>query len=261
MDISPSNNVDFAKGARLSHLHPGPLSAPLKRSYKINKIKSHQVCKNNHTMTNKEFGDNLKLLTDKVLLPYAMSLTSNHHHDANDLCQTTLMKLIENKDQYLEADYPKAFAKRILKNALIDNYRKETISLTSSNEDPEIMGIPRSGYSFDKQGYPVNEKNERVLKNVLLATETAKSKPASIEQNNMQIEQPGDQEEQAEYAELLNCLEKHDDTDKTILTMRAVGNSYEEIQEVLEGISLVHLRKKATRARFTLANCMGTNYE
>ena len=43
--------------------------------------------------------------------------------------------------------------------------------------------------------------------------------------------------------------------------MRAVGNSYEEIQEVLEGISLVHLRKKATRARFTLANCMGTNYE
>ena len=59
------------------------------------------------------------------------------------------------------------------------------------------------------------------------------------------------------YQELLSCLEKFDETDKTILAMLGAGNSYEEIQEVVENISMANLRVKASRARIRLANCMG----
>ena len=31
--------------------------------------------------------------------------------DAEDLCQTTILKLIENKDKFLSAEYPLAYAK------------------------------------------------------------------------------------------------------------------------------------------------------
>ena len=48
------------------------------------------------------------------LLPYASSLIGNHH-DAEDLCQLTILKLIENKEKFLAAEYPLAYAKKILK--------------------------------------------------------------------------------------------------------------------------------------------------
>ena len=59
------------------------------------------------------------------------------------------------------------------------------------------------------------------------------------------------------YQELLNCLEKFDETDRTILAMLGAGNSYEEIQEVVSDISMANLRVKANRARIRLANCIG----
>jgi RNA polymerase sigma-70 factor (ECF subfamily) len=59
------------------------------------------------------------------LLPFALSLSGNVA-DAEDLCQATILKLIENKDKFLSAEYPLAYAKTILRNGFIDNCRKDS---------------------------------------------------------------------------------------------------------------------------------------
>ena len=59
------------------------------------------------------------------LLPFALSLSGNIA-DAEDLCQATILKLIENKDKFLSAEYPLAYAKTILRNGFIDNCRKDS---------------------------------------------------------------------------------------------------------------------------------------
>ena len=139
---------------------------------------------------------------------YAMSLSSNNYDDASDLIQATILKLMNNEDKLMDSDQPMAYAKRILKNNFIDNYRKE----------------------------------KRMI---------------SIEANDIPITNDGFQEQSVMYQELLSCLEKFDETDKTILAMLGAGNSYEEIQEVVENISMANLRVKARRARIRLANCLG----
>ena len=137
-----------------------------------------------------------------------MSLSRNNYDDAQDLIQTTILKLMNNKAKLMNSDQPMSYAKRILKNNFIDNYRKE----------------------------------KRMI---------------SIEANDIPITNDGFQEQSVMYQELLSCLEKFDETDKTILAMLGAGNSYEEIQEVVENISMANLRVKASRARIRLANCMG----
>jgi DNA-directed RNA polymerase specialized sigma24 family protein len=52
----------------------------------------------------------LKLVADK-LVPYALTLT-NDLSNAEDLCQQTLIKLIENQQKFLNAEYPYAYAKK-----------------------------------------------------------------------------------------------------------------------------------------------------
>lgn len=150
----------------------------------------------------------LKLMTPK-LLPYAMTLVG-HIDNAEDLCQQTLMKLIENEEKFLNAEYPYAYAKTILRNLFIDKYRQE--SKTDNLEDVNIE--PTYEQNFD----------------------------ATIE-----------------HQELLDCLAKHEETDRTILGMLGAGHSYQDIQRFLGGISLVNLRVKASRARATLADCMEGN--
>ncbi len=108
----------------------------------------------------------------------------------------------------MDSDQPMAYAKRILKNNFIDNYRKV-------------------------------------------------KRMVSIDANDIPITNDGFQEQSVRYQEMLNCLEDFDETDKTILVMLGIGNSYEEIQEVVSDISMANLRVKANRARIRLANCMG----
>ena len=163
-----------------------------------------KVCKNRIEMPFKELITHLS----KRLMGYAMSLSSNNYDDAQDLIQTTILKLINNEDKLMDSDQPMSYAKRILKNNFIDNYRKE-------------------------------------------------KKMVSIEANDIPITNDGFQEQSVMYQELLSCLEKFDETDKTILAMLGAGNSYEEIQEVVDDISMANLRVKASRARIRLANCMG----
>ena len=100
------------------------VSVPAKiRQHKSISVKhsSLEVCKNRKHMP---FKDLLSSITKK-LMSYALMLTSNNEDDAWDLIQSTIEKLIKNKETLQASNQPVAFAKRILKNNFIDNYRKE----------------------------------------------------------------------------------------------------------------------------------------
>ena len=77
-----------------------------------------EVCKNKEVTVLKE-----KLLeTNKKIMPYALTLVGSYA-DAEDLCQTTMMKLIENQDKFLQSNTPNAYAKTILRKTIL-NYTK-----------------------------------------------------------------------------------------------------------------------------------------
>ena len=159
-----------------------------------------EVCKNKEVTILKE-----KLLeANKKLMPYALTLVN--YEDALDLCQTTMMKLIENQEKFLQSNTPAAYAKKILRNTFIDIYRKQKKIVPLSAESLE------SSYNFDAS---------------------------------------------CEYEEMLRCLEKHNEVERTIIGMLESGNSYKEMQEFIGDISIANLRVKALRARKTLAECMG----
>ena len=172
------------------------------------KKSKNKVFKNRLEMPFKELIKHIS----KKLMGYAMVLTSKNEDDAWDLMQSTIEKLLKNKDKLIDSDQPMAYAKRILKNNFIDNYRKE-------------------------------------------------KRMVSIEANDIAVTSKGNQEQSVELEELLDCLEKFDETDKTILAMLGVGNTYKEIQEVIGDISLANLRVKSNRARIKLANYMVRDYE
>tara|TARA_Y100001970_G_C14217913_1_gene850789 strand:+ start:882 stop:1460 length:579 start_codon:yes stop_codon:yes gene_type:complete len=90
-----------------------------------------KVCKNRIEMPFKELLAHLS----KKLMGYAMSLSNNDYDKAWDLVQTTMEKLINNEEKLMESDKPMAYAKRILKNSFIDNYRKEKkmVSIEANN--------------------------------------------------------------------------------------------------------------------------------
>tara|TARA_B100001173_G_C15984097_1_gene545928 strand:- start:896 stop:1474 length:579 start_codon:yes stop_codon:yes gene_type:complete len=172
-------------------------SIVLKKQYK-------KVCKNVKEMSYKELISHLM----KELMGYAMSLTLKNEFNADGLVQTTLVKLIKNKEKLMALEHPVAYAKMILKNSYIDKYRKEI-------------------------------------------------RLVSIEANNIPVFHEGFQEEAFEFQEMLNILVDFDETDRTILIMLGIGNSYEEIQEVVGEITLENLRLKAHRARIELAKRTG----
>tara|TARA_B100001989_G_scaffold250204_1_gene226882 strand:+ start:1512 stop:2090 length:579 start_codon:yes stop_codon:yes gene_type:complete len=168
------------------------------------KHSNKEVCKNIIEMPFKELIAHLS----KKLIGYAMSLSNNDYDQAWDLIQITMEKLMNNEEKLMKSNKPIAYAKRILKNSFIDNYRKE-------------------------------------------------KRMVSIEANNIPVMNDGFQEQSAVCQEMLKCLEGFDEPDKTILIMLGLGNSYEEIHEVIGDISMGNLRVKANRARQDLANCMG----
>ena len=98
------------------------------------KQSSLEVCKNRKHMP---FKDLLSSITKK-LMSYALMLTSNNEDDAWDLIQSTIEKLIKNKETLQASNQPVAYAKRILKNNFIDNYRKEKRMVSIEANDIEI---------------------------------------------------------------------------------------------------------------------------
>ena len=141
------------------------------------------------------------------LLPFALSLSGNMA-DAEDLCQGTILKLIENKDKFLSAEYPLAYARTILRNSFIDKCRKD---------------------------YKIDSFDELNLEPV-------------INENKFKS---------YEHKELMCCMSKLDETDRTILAMKGAGHDYDVIQKFIGNISMANLRVRAKRARALLADCLG----
>jgi len=96
-----------------------------------------------------------------------------------------------------------------------------------------------------------------ILKNKSLDDHRKQNRNISIEANNIPVANDGFHQTSYEFKEMLECLETFDETDRTILSMLGAGNSYEEIHEVVNDISMANLRVKANRARIRLAHCMG----
>ena len=107
-----------------------------------------EVCKNRIEMP---FDDLLKD-TIKKLMPYAMFLTYKNEADSEDLVQCTILKLMENKDKFLEHPKPMAYAKLILKNKSRDDYRKQ-----NRNISIEANNIPVANDGFQHQSYEFKE--------------------------------------------------------------------------------------------------------
>ena len=112
------------------------------------KQSNKEVCKNRIEMPFKELITHLS----KKLKGYAMSLSSNDYDQAQDLIQTTILKLMNNKDKLMDSNQPMAYAKRILKNNFIDNYRKEKrmVSIEANN-------IPIMNDGFQEQSVMYQE--------------------------------------------------------------------------------------------------------
>tara|TARA_Y100000813_G_scaffold38398_1_gene26068 strand:- start:314 stop:895 length:582 start_codon:yes stop_codon:yes gene_type:complete len=100
-----------------------------------------------------------------------------------------------------------------------------------------------------------------ILRNAFIDKYRKDKRMVSIEENSIQLIEPGKLEEAREYEEMLTFLESMDDEDQIILAMLALGHSYQEIQEVLGPISIGNIRVKANRARIRLAESMEREHE
>ena len=120
----------------------------IKQSNTIVRETNKEVCKNRIEMP---FDDLLKD-TIKKLMPYAMFLTYKNEADSEDLVQYTILKLIKNKDKFLEHPNPMAYAKLILKNKSRDDYRKQ-----NKNISIEANNIPVANDGFQHQSYEFKE--------------------------------------------------------------------------------------------------------
>ena len=114
----------------------------------VNKESVKEVCKNRIEMP----FDELLKDTVKKLMPYAMFLTYKNEADSEDLVQHTILKLIKNKDKFLEHPNPMAYAKLILKNKSRDDYRKQ-----NKNVSIEANNIPVANDGFHQQSYEFKE--------------------------------------------------------------------------------------------------------
>ena len=114
----------------------------------VHKHSDNKVCKNRIEMPFKEL---IKHISQK-LMGYAMTLSNNDPDDALDLIQSTMMKLIKNKDKLMDSDQPMAYAKKILLNDFRDGYRKKQkmplVSIEANN-----IPVSNEGFQEDAVAY------------------------------------------------------------------------------------------------------------
>ena len=104
----------------------------------------NKSCKNEIEMKFKELLEDMS----KKLMPYAMCLTYKNKADSSDLVHNTIIKLINNKDKFLEHSKPLAYAKKILKNNHVDNLRKQKRMVSIEGND-----IPITNDGFHQQNF------------------------------------------------------------------------------------------------------------
>ena len=112
------------------------------------KHSNNKVCKNRIKMPFKEL---IKHISQK-LMGYAMTLCNNGPDDALDLIQSTMVKLIKNKDKLMDSDQPMAYAKKILLNDFRDSYRKKQKMPLASIEANNIP-VSNEGFQEDAVAY------------------------------------------------------------------------------------------------------------
>ena len=112
------------------------------------KHSNKEVCKNRIEMPFKELITHLS----KKLMAYAMMLASKNVDDASDLIQSTIVDLMENKEKLMESDQPMAYAKKILKNNFIDNYRKKK-RMPLVSIDANDISVKNEGFQEDAVVY------------------------------------------------------------------------------------------------------------
>ena len=114
----------------------------------VHKHSNNKVCKNRIEMPFKELIKHIS----KKLMGYAMTLSKNNSDDAWDLIQSTMVKLIKNQDKLMDSDQPMAYAKKILENTYIDNYRKKQkmplVSIEANN-----IPVRSEGFQDDAVAY------------------------------------------------------------------------------------------------------------
>ena len=108
------------------------------------KHEDNKSCNNEIEMTFKELLEDMS----KKLMPYAMFLTYKNKADSSDLVHNTIIKLINNKDKFLEHSKPMAYAKKILKNNHVDNLRKQKRMVSIEGND-----IPVTNDGFHQQNF------------------------------------------------------------------------------------------------------------
>ena len=81
-------------------------------------------------MTAAEFSNQL-LNLEQSLERFAYSLTANRE-DAKDLLQETFLKALTYKEKFEDNTNLKAWTFTIMKNTFINNYRKNTLNITTN---------------------------------------------------------------------------------------------------------------------------------
>ena len=191
-------------------------------------------------------------LIEKVMeevRPHAMSLTGKDIDKADELIAIMNLKLFNNKEKFMSVEKPIAYAERVITNSYIDIYRRENIRLIK--EDKNIS------YSFDENGYPINEKGERVHKGHDFDQKNSIKKNISIEKNEIQVANEGYQENSIKFERMIKCLNNMNEEDQIILAMVGSGWSYKEIHESFKKYKMENIKQKILRARKKLAKDYG----
>ena len=194
--------------------------------------------------------EELITLVMKKVHPYAMTMTDNDIDKANDLIGIMNIKLWNNKEKFMSVESPIAYAKKVVKNSYIDIYRKENIRVIK--EDKNIS------YTFDENGYPINDKGERVHKGHDFDQKNSIKKNISIEKNEIQVGNEGSQEDSIKFERMIQCINNmNNEEDQIILAMVGSGWSYKEIHESFKKYSMENIKQKILRARIKLAKDYG----
>ena len=98
------------------------------------------------------------------LLSFAIILTSNRD-DAYDLLQDTVLKALDNKDKYMDNTNFKGWVFTIMRNIVINNYRRAARAQTvvDTTDDLYHLNLPQdSGIASPEHSYAVTEINEAI---------------------------------------------------------------------------------------------------
>ena len=256
-------------------------------------------------MDRKQLGKILEEMSEKMMI-YALSFTNEH--EAEDLCQSTILKIIENQDQFLSVDNPTAYAKRAMQNLFLDMLKKgsrkkkirkskkvtlesECFSITRRSNESFVTKIsgnysavvvePSTDHSAVLSDGQVVDltKYEKILSepNLIFSGFDAADNGAKLNIDySVQVKTPAyhsssgidnlesnfsmESIDHLEHQLLLDCLQKQDEINRSILAFYGSGYSFAEIKDFIGDITESNLRVRASRARISLAECMGRDY-